>query len=48
MSGKISKKTEKKKGSFKVKIDESRNDKLTDFGKAILEDRYLLPNESYQ
>ena len=48
MSEKISKKTEKKKGSFKVKIDESRNDKLTDFGKAVLEDRYLLPNESYQ
>tara|TARA_Y100000385_G_scaffold121981_1_gene126802 strand:- start:38996 stop:40831 length:1836 start_codon:yes stop_codon:yes gene_type:complete len=48
MSEKISKKTEKKKGSFKVKIDESRNDKLTDFGKTVLEDRYLLPNESYQ
>lgn len=48
MSEKISKKTEKKNGSFKVKIDESRNDKLTDFGKTVLEDRYLLPNESYQ
>lgn len=48
MSEKISKKTEKKKGSFKVKIDESRNDKLTDFGKTVLEDRYLLPNENYQ
>ncbi|MDA7705325.1 ribonucleoside-diphosphate reductase subunit alpha [Rickettsiales bacterium] len=37
-----------KEKSFKVKIDNSKNDKLTDFGKAVLEDRYLLPGETYQ
>ncbi len=31
-----------------VKVDESRSDKLTDFGKAVLRDRYLLPNEDFQ
>ena len=31
-----------------VKIDESRNSNLTDFGKAVLQDRYLMPGESYQ
>lgn len=34
--------------SKKVRIDESKNDKLTDFGKAVLQDRYLLPGETYQ
>ena len=29
-------------------LDQSRNDLLTDFGKATLEDRYLLPGEDYQ
>ena len=32
----------------KVVIDRSRDDLLTDFGKTTLEDRYLLPGESYQ
>ncbi|MGA0602505.1 ribonucleoside-diphosphate reductase subunit alpha [Caulobacter sp. KR2-114] len=32
----------------KVEIDRSRDDLLTDFGKTTLEDRYLLPGESYQ
>ena len=29
-------------------MDRARDALLTDFGKATLEDRYLLPNESYQ
>ena len=32
----------------KVQVDRSRDDLLTDFGKTTLEDRYLLPGESYQ
>ena len=32
----------------RVKIDRSRDDLLTDFGKTTLVDRYLLPEESYQ
>lgn len=31
-----------------LKIDHSRDDLLTDFGKKTLVDRYLLPGESYQ
>ncbi len=31
-----------------VKIDYSRDSKLSDFGKATLKDRYLLENEDYQ
>ncbi len=31
-----------------VEIDRSRDDLLTDFGKDTLNDRYLLPGESYQ
>jgi ribonucleoside-diphosphate reductase alpha chain len=31
-----------------VKVDRSRDDLLTDFGKRTMEDRYLLPGESYQ
>ena len=29
-------------------LNNDRNNRLTDFGKATLEDRYLLPNETYQ
>ncbi len=32
----------------RVKIDRSRDSNLTEFGKATLTDRYLLPEESYQ
>ena len=32
----------------KVGVDRSRDSLLTDFGKTTLEDRYLLPGESYQ
>lgn len=31
-----------------IKVDRSRDALLTDFGKKTLEDRYLLPGESYQ
>ena len=31
-----------------IKIDRSKDSKLTDFGKATLSDRYLGPNESFQ
>ncbi len=30
---------------IRIRIDESRNAKLTDFGRAVLEDRYLLPGD---
>ncbi|AKM11734.1 ribonucleoside-diphosphate reductase subunit alpha [Croceicoccus naphthovorans] len=33
---------------FTIVTDASRDAKLTDFGKDTLEDRYLLPNETYQ
>src|SRR3546814_2743606 len=33
---------------FEVEIDASRDALLTDFGKETLQDRYLLPGESYQ
>jgi|TARA_B110000444_G_scaffold261233_1_gene311981 ribonucleoside-diphosphate reductase alpha chain len=32
----------------RVKLDPSKDSNLTDFGKAVLEDRYLLPNEDFQ
>ena len=31
-----------------IKIDRSKDEKLTDFGKATLSDRYLVHNETYQ
>ncbi len=31
-----------------VEIDRSRDANLTDFGKAVLDDRYLMPDEGYQ
>ncbi len=33
---------------FEVKIDPKKDDKLSNFGKAVLKDRYLMPQESYQ
>ena len=32
----------------KLKIDTKRDDNLTDFGKATLTDRYLMPGEDFQ
>ena len=31
-----------------IKTDTTRDDLITDFGKATLESRYLLPGETYQ
>ncbi len=36
------------KKEFKVKLDNGRDGNLTDFGKAVLIDRYLLEGESFQ
>ncbi|MFB0612195.1 ribonucleoside-diphosphate reductase subunit alpha [Aurantiacibacter poecillastricola] len=33
---------------FTIKTDPARDSHLTEFGKATLDDRYLLPNETYQ
>ncbi|WP_260482706.1 ribonucleoside-diphosphate reductase subunit alpha [Sphingomicrobium flavum] len=33
---------------FKIKTDETRDAKLTEFGKETLRDRYLLPGENFQ
>lgn len=41
-----SKNIEKQK--FVIELDRSKDDKLSNFGKAVLKDRYLMPNESYQ
>jgi ribonucleoside-diphosphate reductase alpha chain len=35
-------------GRYQVRVDRSRDALLTDFGRATLTDRYLLPGESYQ
>ncbi|WP_424812502.1 ribonucleoside-diphosphate reductase subunit alpha [Roseococcus sp. YIM B11640] len=35
-------------GHHQVQVDRSRDSLLTDFGRATLDDRYLLPGESYQ
>jgi ribonucleoside-diphosphate reductase alpha chain len=35
-------------GAPRVEIDRTRDNKLTEFGKATLSDRYLLPGESFQ
>ena len=32
----------------RVQIDRSRDENLTEFGKATLKDRYLMPEEQYQ
>ncbi len=36
------------RGRFQVRVDRSRDALLTDFGRATLDDRYLLPGEGYQ
>lgn len=33
---------------FKVETDSSKDSKLSEFGKAVLKDRYLMPDETYQ
>ncbi len=33
---------------FDIKLDNSKDDRLSNFGKAVLKDRYLMPDESYQ
>ncbi len=35
-------------GRHQVRVDRSRDSLLTDFGRATLDDRYLMPGESYQ
>jgi len=35
-------------GHHQVRVDRSRDSLLTDFGRATLDDRYLMPGESYQ
>jgi len=45
---KISAKSINPKKEFTVKTDIKNDDKLSNFGKAVLKDRYLLPSESYQ
>ena len=35
-------------GRHQVRVDRSRDALLTDFGRATLDDRYLLPGETYQ
>jgi ribonucleoside-diphosphate reductase alpha chain len=36
------------KPKFDVKIDIKKDERLSNFGKAVLKDRYLMPGESYQ
>ena len=36
------------RGRHQVRVDRSRDSLLTDFGRATLDDRYLLPGEGYQ
>ncbi len=36
------------RGRFQVRVDRTRDALLTDFGRATLDDRYLLPGEGYQ
>lgn len=33
---------------FKIKTDKEKNNLLSDFGKAVLKDRYLMPGEDFQ
>jgi ribonucleoside-diphosphate reductase alpha chain len=44
----IDAKNKNSKQGFKINIDNKKDDKLSNFGKAVLKDRYLMPNESYQ
>jgi ribonucleoside-diphosphate reductase alpha chain len=35
-------------GRYQVRVDRSRDSLLTDFGRATLTDRYLMPGEEFQ
>lgn len=37
-----------KKNKYQIKINKTRDDLLSKFGKAVLNDRYLIPEEDYQ
>jgi ribonucleoside-diphosphate reductase alpha chain len=43
-----SKNSSQKQKNFKINIDNSRDANLSNFGKAVLKDRYLMPDESFQ
>lgn len=45
---KISKKSPIKAAEIKVDIDRKKDEKLSNFGKAVLKDRYLMPDEEPQ
>ncbi len=36
------------KTKFNITVDNKKDDRLSNFGKAVLKDRYLMPEESYQ
>lgn len=44
----LRKESAKKKSAITIKIDGEKDDRLSNFGKAVLKDRYLMPGESYQ
>ncbi len=45
---KILEKNTNSKKDFKINIDLKKDDRLSNFGKAVLKDRYLMPNENFQ
>ena len=45
---KTSEKNIASKENFKININLKKDDRLSNFGKAVLKDRYLMPNENFQ
>ena len=45
---KTSEKTIASKENFKININPKKDDRLSNFGKAVLKDRYLMPDENFQ
>jgi ribonucleoside-diphosphate reductase alpha chain len=45
---KILEKNTNSKKDFKINIDLKKDDRLSNFGKAVLKDRYLMPDENFQ
>ena len=45
---KTSEKTIASKENFKININLKKDDRLSNFGKAVLKDRYLMPDENFQ